>query len=407
MFLSKKKNDVFLVIDIGTEAIKAVICQENGKEKTSKDKEENRMIIKNASLQYFEEVNFNDFKFQEKIIKKTLKNTLKKLFYFLSIKNYKTIVSLPPTVLKARVINIKLSKKENSFFKNNKEFEEYLFYQAREKISDNFAKETGILPSEIEWLKLKIIQRKVNGYPVSSFDNFEKIEAEALIVGIFALRDYLEMFKRIFKDLKLKEVEIFHLVEFLSFIIDNQDKEEAILFLDIGGTFSQYFFFKDNILENIGEINIGGKIFSQYLADDLGIDETTARCLKENYNKNLNFSVNGKVKIEKILNKPLEEFISFFQEKMSKKFFNNKKIIFSVNIFGGGSSLPGIKEAVKKIFSVKNDLFFHIPQVKTIKGEDYFLIKTSLKNNSKIGVFSNPQYFPCLLMLTKGLPFLK
>ncbi len=413
MFLSKKKNDVFLVIDIGTEAIKAVICQENGKEKTSKDKEENRRIIKGASLQYFEEVNiFNNFKFQEEIIKKTLRNTLEQLsrnvlsFSFPFKGVYKTIVSLPPTVLKARVVNIKLSKKENSFFKNNKEFEEYLFYQARKKISDNFTEETGILPSELEWLKLEIIQRKVNGYLVSSFDNFEKIEAEALIVGIFALRDYLEMFKRIFRDLKLSEVEIFHLVEALSFISSEDKNEEAVLFLDIGGIFSQYFFFRNGFLENIGEVGIGGNIFSRYLADDLGIDEATARYLKENYDQNLNFSISGRIKIERILSKPLEEFASFFQKEVRKEIFN-KKVVFSINVFGGGSKLSGIEKAIKKIFSIKDDLFFYIPQIKIVKGEDYYLVKTILESDSEIEIFSNPQYLPCLLILTRKMSFPK
>ena len=62
---------------------------------------------------------------------------------------------------------LEISKKEE------KNICQQVFRKAQEKISLKFCDECGILPAEIEWTTLKIIQTKIDGYSVPELRGYE------------------------------------------------------------------------------------------------------------------------------------------------------------------------------------------------------------------------------------------
>src|SRR4030042_568252 len=97
----KKKETPFLVLDIGTEAIKALLLEK-------KDKE---IVILNHGLYYLEEYGvFNGNDFETEFIKRGVVNSLELITKEKKdLKNLPVLLSLPPDILRAKLIGYPVS----------------------------------------------------------------------------------------------------------------------------------------------------------------------------------------------------------------------------------------------------------------------------------------------------------
>jgi cell division ATPase FtsA len=363
----KKKEDKFLVLDIGTEAVKALIF----KKELSGGSDNNfllagkkfRNIVLGHSVQYFEKYGvFNSNDFENDIFKnailKALNEAYRNFIFFSEKKDKKSkeqdwtkfpvIVNLPPSAFKARIFSVSLPRKCSGRLEISKEEEknicQQVFREAREKISLKFSEECGILPTEIEWTALKIVQTKIDGYLVSGLSGYEGKNLSIKILAVFLPKNYFEKINKISRELKLNILKVVHMAEVLPFIFKGGETDG--IFVDVGGEISQIFLARAGFLEKIDELKVGGKIFSRQLADDLGIDEETARNLKEEYSKNL-LSQNSAKRIKEILRPARKIWYQCLKDKVkeiSPEEFSSPNIF----LFGGGSLLPEIKEALKE-----------------------------------------------------------
>jgi cell division ATPase FtsA len=178
MFGKKQKDKLFLTLDIGTEAVKALIFLASSKSSDSKI-----ITVLGAGSAHFEKFDvFDSGRFETDVIKKTISRAIEKAKQNLSCASIEEelkqkvqkqkkwpvfLMGLPPNILKARVISqsflrdrprAKISKKEEQII------QEHIFESAKTEISENFAQEFGILSSELYWISLKILEIKIDGY---------------------------------------------------------------------------------------------------------------------------------------------------------------------------------------------------------------------------------------------------
>lgn len=357
-FFHKKKERPFLVLDVGTEAVKVLACR----------KENNKTVILGAATQYFERYGvFDGREFEIEMIKKAILKAIKENW-----KNWPVLLCLPPDVLRARVVKQVLPREKPKKKITQKEQEliwQEVFKETKEKISQSFAKKYGILPAEIQWITLKILTTKIDGYPVSGLQGYEGGELEFKILATFIPKYYLRITEEIFKDLRLRVSKIVHLTECLPAVFEDEIPDAT--FLDVGGERTQIFLLKEGSLEHVDEIKKGGKLFSQKLSETLGIDEESARILKERY-ANKFLSQGSRKKIKEI----------FLPEKMA--WYQELKLSFSsvAFIFGGGSLLPEIQEGLKE-----NGV-----KIKVLYPKDFKNIKDETRS------LKSPQYTPSLLI---------
>lgn len=366
----RKKEKLFLVLDIGTEAVKALICR----------KHNNKIIVLGAATQYFERYGvFNGKIFEVNVIKKSVLKAIEQIqSQGQNLKKLPVLLTLGPNILKARVSLQPFKQGEGLKTKISKTQEKAIFQQvlkkAQEEIYQKFSKESGILPKDIETISLRIIEMKINGYSVSRLQGYIGKDLEIRVLATFLLKHYLESIKRIFADLELKILKIVHLAESLSFTFSDEKVKNGVFF-DVGGEISQFFLVKRGNLEQINELRVGGKAFSQKLSDVLGIDEESARILKERYTSKL---------LSREVRKRIREILSLEKRVWQQDLELEIGRISSSNIqlFGGASLLPEIQELLSgaKIIYPKD--------LKNIKDET-----KSLKN---------PQYIPCLLTCYYG-----
>src|SRR3989344_3875893 len=263
---NRKERNFFWVLDIGTEAIKTLICK----------KEENRIIILGADLQYFDDHTFfGGQDSAEVILKKAILKSIEGALQIFSIasknkagdhwKKWPIFLGLPSDILKARIFRY-LFEKQNPKEKISKSEDQLIrkkcFEAAKDEISAKFTEETGLLAKDIRWLRLGISERNI----------------ERILMGI-----------------GLKISKIAHISENL-FSLQDIEMLDNIVF-DAGGDIVQFFLFKNGELETINEFKIGGRIFSQKLSDVLGVSEELARNLKEKYSNNgLNSRASERIK---------------------------------------------------------------------------------------------------------------
>lgn len=397
----KAQERFFLTLDIGTEAVKVLIFSTSASPI-------NKISILAASSQYFERYGvFDGRDFETDIIKKAILKAVeearKKIFFSLARRDLKNkvqkqkkwqiLLGISSNKLKGRVVSQNFVR-ENSRDKISKKEEKVICQEvlkrAEKEISQKFAQESGILPSDIYWISLKIIEMKIDGYLVSTFQGYEGENLEFKILATFLPKYYLERIKKIIESLGMEILKIVHPVENLSFLCED-DREDGI-FLDVGGRITQFFLVRGGILQQIGEFEGGGKIFTETLSQDLGINEESARILKERYSNGL-LNIETVKKMKEIFIREKKNWYLCLKNEVKKL---NQRNIFPLNIylFGGGSLLPEIKEILEeKITSdSKGTTSQGSAEIKFIHPKDFKNIKKGTVN------LKDPQIISSLLI---------
>lgn len=371
--LSPKKNNVKieLGLDIGNEAVKALFFK----------KSEKGIKILGAGVEFFERFGvFDSRDFEKEVFSKAILKAViaAKKSSFLSLadksekkqletrKDWKVRLALPPNILKARILRKFLTRekpKEKISKIEAKNIFQFILEEAKKEIAKNFSLSSGILPSDIQWISLEIIESKIDGYFVRSLEGYEGKKLEFRILAVFIPKYYLERIEDILKNLNFGISSIIHIAEGLK---DVYNKEEGI-FLDIGGDYTQIFIVKCGILEKIAEFSAGGRLFSKRLSEGLLLDEQNARILKERYAEN-SLRLDTKKRIKEILIPAKNFWYENFKNEIQK--INLKELLPStVFLFGGGSLTPEIQDVLKENLANDQKLFpmADFPKVEFIK----------------------------------------
>lgn len=363
----KKKEKPFLVLDIGTEAIKTVIAEEFGL----------KYKVLSYSLTYLEESYPEYFK---KTLAKNLEEVCNNYAVYSgnkngigNLKDMPAIILLEPENFKAEIANCKFEKagKDKKISEEEKKaIFTQAFEQAKDIISTNYFKKKGILPADLEWLKLKVIKEEIDGYLVEDIKGYRGEKIEIKVLAVFTPKLYLDNIKKIFADLGVNVIRMAHLTELIPDYLPLND-EDAIL-IDVGGKVTQIFYIKKGKLDNYKIIEQGGADFSEYICDSFGLDKTASRQLKEDYaDENLTLEAEKRVKS---VFKPGKNIWKRNIIECKKIEFQNISIFF----FGGGCLL-------KEIRSVFN-------RRKIIRPKFLKKIITGDREISKMS-----QFIPCLL----------
>lgn len=396
----KRRKKVFLGLDIGTEAVKAIVF--------TRDK--GKIDILGFSLRYFDKFGvFDSNQFEMDVHKKAISGVINDLV--LSFKKTKTNIGkdasiflmLPPNVLRARIVSQEFTRVNYENIIDKKEersIRQLISTKIQKQISQNLEKETGILQDEIKFIGQDILEVKVNGYSVSSILGVNGKFITFKILATFVSKEYFRNVRNIMRSLGIDEFKLVHGAELLSLFLksDNRPEIQNAVFLDIGGKVTQIFLVNNGKINFINEFSIGGKDFSQSLARSLGITNNRSRFLKYRYSRGL-LSENVRNTIKKRFSEVSENWKLNLRSKILD--FGGKTIIPSnVFIFGGSSLLPEMKE----LFSDKHSLADIFPtdniNVKFLYPENICIANEKPKKElDKLKSFLKiPQYTPVSLI---------
>ena len=390
--IKKGKEQLALALDIGTETAKALIFK----------KKEKKSIILGASLEYYDRFGvFDSRDFEIDIIKKAISKGIEEAQKQAGLKANLALFELPANILKARVVS-QLFKRESPK-KIIDEKEEKIIFQtilkeAQKKISQIQAEHTGILPEEIQFLDLKILEIKIDGYRVPALRGYSGKNLDFRFLTSFLPKYYLKDIEDITQTFGFKNVSLIQEAQGLIFCLNEMPNG---IFLDIGGEITQIFLAKNGLLEQISEFEMGGEAFSQALSERWGLSQLRTRILKERYSQK-NLSEETKARIKEILWPEKQTWFRVLEDKLKKE-VSITPLPSDIFIFGGGSLLPEIKEILTK-GDWTGLSFPEQPKVKFIYPKDYYppaalhIPPAHPKKELLNQVLNNPQYTPTLLI---------
>lgn len=373
----EKKSEYFLGLDIGSEAVKSIIFQRAVSEKDNLKK----IIIWGKGLEYFDKSNvFNMQDFEKNTVKNTISESINGAYQnFLQnigrktgiqINSLPTLVSLPPNILKEKVLTQSLTRENRDRIISKKEEADIyrlVFKEIKNEIEKDFSQKFGILPEDIKFLSFTISEIKIDGYNVSKLEGFKGGKLDFKNIIVFSLKKYLKNVEIISKDLKISFLKFLDKEQNIPYLFDLEFNDA--IFLDVGGEVSQFFLVKKGKTEAIFEFESGGVDFTDKLSKILGLNLEDARNLKHNYS-NLILSEDVRKKVREILTEEVRNWFLNFKKTL-EIILEKQKILFPSRmfIFGGGSSLPEIQE-VLEVGDWGGLTFISKPEVKIINPKD-------------------------------------
>lgn len=375
----KKDEDIKILLDIGTESVKALLFKKEG----------SKIHIISDALEYFDyygTFDFIDFNFNKEILKKTI---LKAIENFKIKKNKPIILGLPANILKARICWYNLKRENFQKIINKKEeisIFKTLFEQTKKIVLQQYSEEFGILPEELEFLNLKILESKIDGYKVNSILKYRGKNLDFKVLITFLPKNYLKRIKEIIESLNLKIESINHIAEGVDIL---SEKIFDGILLDIGGCVTQIYLIKNCVLEKIEEISLGGNNFSKALSEKLGLNEIDSKILKERYSQK-QLSPDSLNRLKEIFS-PVSQI--WFEQLTNKMFkiSGGSLLPFNIFIFGGGSLLPEIADILKN-GNWNGFLGTSRPLI------TFLSLKDKITSNSKIKNLKNSQITSLLLL---------
>jgi len=408
----KPKIDLDLVLDIGTESVKGLILekkedynpaggggvqtkvwQERGRPGVPASGQAPNISVLGSSLEYYDQYSrFLTSQFEREVIKRTISKAIAELERESGAKTQTVILGLSPNILVSRVISQSYKRKKRGIIERREKEEilEKVLVEGRNKISQIYALEKGILPEDLQFLNFKILETKIEGYSVLDISNYDGKNLDFRILASFLPKYYLKPdFSGLFSPIPvLREMgfEISGIIHEVQGLIDFLVQNPEGIFLDIGGETTQIFLARDGVFEKISEFNRGGKDFSQVLSEKLGLQEPEARALKHRYAKS-DLSEESRQRIRQFFEETLQSWFKNLKDKLKE--MSSGSFPSEIFIFGGSVLLPEI-EAILEQADWEDISFAYPPEVKFLKPNDLIDIK------GKIGL--TPQYTPSLLL---------
>lgn len=346
--MRRKKEEPFAVLDIGTEAVKTLIVKKDSK----------GINILGSSVKYFDYDNIFDKgfaaeDFELEITKEAVLKSLEEAFSSYAVfsggKNniydFPVLLTINPKILHALVVEevSVRDKKEKKISRQEQEvIYRYALKGARDRICEEFFRKSGIIEKDIDFVFMKIIGKKIEGYPVENIEKYHGRNLSFKVLGIFLSKLYGQKIYAMLSELGLKVARTIHPVQAITDVFPNI-KEGA--FLDMGGQVSQVFLINNGILDKIETVDRGGSDFTERIFDSLNVGREEARNLKERYaSGSLSSDVSSRIKDMMAAEK------NILRKNMVKCYKS------SVFLFGGGSCLSEARDifSKRKIISTGN-----------------------------------------------------
>jgi cell division protein FtsA len=359
LFRSKKdEKQLFLVLDIGTEIVKALVCgiEEGVVEILGAGKvRHSYTAIKGGVISNLRGV------------LGTCAETIKFATEFTEYPQ-KCIVGIAGELVKGIMIELSYNRPNSTIPIEKREIEESIEYgllDAKKVCGKVYAPYNQ--PSlDIALVNAAILSSQVDNLPVEDPRGMSGKEVRLRVYYTFAPRSHIEYINSLAKGIGIELAGIVSepLATIRSIRLKDSNFFNGIL-IDVGGGVTDIAIVKEGIIYGTEMIAFGGRVFTKRIAQDLMLNYEEAEELKIKYSqKALNRAKMAEVKngIKKDINvwiDALEVAIGRYQKVV-------ESFPPSVYLCGGGSLLPEIKEALMEYPWIKRFNFDRSPKVQFI-----------------------------------------
>jgi len=248
----------------------------------------------------------------------TVRQTLEKIFTQLpEAKNVQTLVAtFPEGQFNAQVVELALppvlprhliDKTEASLLEKD------VLARASRIFQKSLFRESGILPGEFSLRKVKILERRIDGYPVPTLDGFKRGEIVCSILGMFLLETPFLPVEQFAKRHSIHDIRVIHIAETIESFAKKQNQDGVFLYVEEEKT--QIVVQKEGHVAFLGGIPMGESAFTEFFGDMLGMRESTAAAFQKQYFQG-NLSLAAHEKVQAYLLPEIKKFGTLIKEKL-------------------------------------------------------------------------------------------
>lgn len=272
------------------------------------------------------------------------------------VKPNKAIVGIAGEFIKGSTTNF-LYQRDNPDSKINlaelKNIIQKIQWKAFDRMKSQLAWETGRSEVEIRLINALVTEMKIDGYQIANPLDFQGKDIFLSIFNVYAPLVQLKAVENITSKLKLELLSIvaepYALAKSLKF-----DSKGGAIFIDVGGRTTDVALVRRGSVEGIKSFNLAGRTFTRRLAQALNLGLAEAEEIKIKHACQ-NLSQGVQRKIRDILEEDtktwlagIELILDEFNQSLSQTVRQEKLFPSLILLCGGGSLLPGIRSVLKR-----------------------------------------------------------
>jgi cell division protein FtsA len=379
---SRTDEEYYLALDIGTEVAKALIFHI--------DKHENLGVVVGTGRERQKRGNMQSGAVSDiSGVIETCQVAINKALENAGIKKVKkAIVGIAGELVKGTTTTVHYERGNPDSridFAELKNIIQKVQIKAYERIQEQISWETG-QDIDVKLINAAIVDVRIDGYQVTNPIGFQGKDVSVSIFNAYAPMIHLGALQAIADELHIDLLSIAAEPYAVARSVDYDDALDfSAIFIDIGGGTTDIAVVRNGGLEGTKMFAFGGRAFTKKLAQELRIDFEEAEELKIQYAEGkLGSDVN--VKLEQIFQSDCAVWLSGIELSLSE-FAGSDVLPSRILLCGGGSALPGIKQALLSSEWVRELPFAKMPTVNYLQPKDVVRIVDNtgnLKNSQDV-----------------------
>lgn len=256
--------------------------------------------------------------------------------------------------------------------------------KAYERIKRQLAWETGQDDIDVKLINAAIVDVRIDGYHVLNPVNFQGRDVSMSVFNAYAPMIHLGALQTIADELDLDLLSIAAEPYAVARSIEVEDMLDfSAVFIDIGGGTTDIAVVRNGGLEGTKMFALGGRAFTKRLAQEFGVGFDAAEQMKIDY-ANSRLKGDENARIAALFADDCRVWLGGVELSLLE-FAETDLLPSRIFLCGGGSALPGIKQALLSQEWVQNLPFAKTPQVGFLQPRDVVRITDTT------GELNNPQ----------------
>lgn len=337
---NKESKNHFLVLDIGTDVVKALVCEP----------QPDAVVIRGvgrvhqgfSSMQSGVVIDIGS-------VVETCAKAIKDAQEQAGVKVYDTIMSIGGELVKGLTHRSTYERKEAQVkidLQELKNIIQKMQWKSFEETRNKLAFETGYSAVEIKLVNAAIIEVLIDGFHVDNPIGFQGKEVDITIFNSFAPLVHYGALQTIASELDLNLMTICCEPYALSRVLEvKEQKNPSGIFIDIGAGTTSIAVVNGGVVEGVKMFNIGGRSFTKRIASVLNISLDEADEIKAAYSHQKLEKHSEKI-VKDALIDDIDVWLSGVIYSLSE-FTNVEVLPPQLYICGGSSHLPEIKKALQ------------------------------------------------------------
>lgn len=256
--------------------------------------------------------------------------------------------------------------------------------KAFERIKKQLAWETGQENIEVKLINAAMVDVSIDGYHIQNPTNFQGSDVSMSIFNAYAPLIHLGALETIAKSLHLDLLSVAAEPYAVARSVEVQDMSDfSAIFIDIGGGTTDIAVVRNGGLEGTKMFALGGRAFTKRLAQEFGLAFDVAEQMKIDYAGG-RLHPEDAAKLSALYADDCRIWLGGVEISLSE-FAETDLLPSRIFLCGGGSALPGIKEALASPEWAKTLPFARPPHVSYLQPKDVARIVDTT------GELNNPQ----------------